>query len=545
MTVSTYLPGPAPSALSFDGSGDYVRVLRTVPGIGTEGGFELWFRTSSAATGGFIFSTDTNLRTYIHFTGADEITFSKGNPNVKIVGVTGLRDGQWHHAAMFWKNGTAYAYIDGALVGSASFLDTSDGGNLAVAAFRGTWDQFTQVDVDDVREWKVLRTAEQIQENMHRELVGNEPGLVGYWKFNEAGLNPVTANFVGKVAGSTVANPHIMKRSNHTSLVSPATFTTESSNRGYTDIAVLDGATGSQSVAVAGQYPLMLFSFDLIQLAIRERGVPLNTMTTAEAVAWLKANVRSFTASWWGYGSGPSGNNATLTLYNVTSGSYHAGISTTSATVAKVTHPNNNAASQYVDSNGFVHYLAYAPASNGTIASVINTDYVELHVEFVNTAIDSSPSGNNGTVFGASYTTDALELGFGIDTKTDWVSTDIVSAEDFNRIEGNTRVCREYLEKLQYTIPGLTLVLSRDQTYIDFLDGINRMETNIKTIKDNFLTPAEWGGTVTWGVGLGFTWNDMNRIEGNILMLMRYAERVANSVMRCGAWTSGMEMGAV
>src|SRR5690606_21250337 len=34
-----------------------------------------------------------------------------------------------------------------------------------------------------------------------------------------------------------------------------------------------------------------------------------------------------------------------------------------------------------IDSNGFVHFLAFADASNGTTASRIETDYVELEVE--------------------------------------------------------------------------------------------------------------------------------------------------------------------
>jgi hypothetical protein len=39
--------------------------------------------------------------------------------------------------------------------------------------------------LDEVRIWNVARTQEEIQVDMHRELGGNEPGLVGYWKFNE------------------------------------------------------------------------------------------------------------------------------------------------------------------------------------------------------------------------------------------------------------------------------------------------------------------------------------------------------------------------
>ncbi len=36
-----------------------------------------------------------------------------------------------------------------------------------------------------MRLWNVARTAEEIRESMNRHLIGNEPGLVGYWRFDE------------------------------------------------------------------------------------------------------------------------------------------------------------------------------------------------------------------------------------------------------------------------------------------------------------------------------------------------------------------------
>jgi lysophospholipase L1-like esterase len=39
--------------------------------------------------------------------------------------------------------------------------------------------------IDEVRIWNVARTREQIQNDMHWELSGSEPGLVAYYKFNE------------------------------------------------------------------------------------------------------------------------------------------------------------------------------------------------------------------------------------------------------------------------------------------------------------------------------------------------------------------------
>ena len=56
------------------------------------------------------------------------------------------------------------------------------------------WDdpksQLTYVgQIDEVRIWNIARTEEQIRADMNRQLKGDEPGLVGYWKFDEASNN--------------------------------------------------------------------------------------------------------------------------------------------------------------------------------------------------------------------------------------------------------------------------------------------------------------------------------------------------------------------
>ncbi len=52
-------------------------------------------------------------------------------------------------------------------------------------------------DIDDVRMWNVDRTAAELDDNKWNELVGNETGLAGYWKINEATgttIDDATAN---------------------------------------------------------------------------------------------------------------------------------------------------------------------------------------------------------------------------------------------------------------------------------------------------------------------------------------------------------------
>ncbi|MBC7721114.1 MAG: cadherin-like beta sandwich domain-containing protein, partial [Pedobacter sp.] len=50
--------------------------------------------------------------------------------------------------------------------------------NFASEAWKG--------DMDDVRLWNTQRTQSQVQTNMNNELVGNESGLVAYYKLNQA-----------------------------------------------------------------------------------------------------------------------------------------------------------------------------------------------------------------------------------------------------------------------------------------------------------------------------------------------------------------------
>jgi hypothetical protein len=51
-------------------------------------------------------------------------------------------------------------------------------------------------DFDELRVWNVARTATQIRDNYNRTLVGDESGLVGYWKFDDAPGSTMAADSV-------------------------------------------------------------------------------------------------------------------------------------------------------------------------------------------------------------------------------------------------------------------------------------------------------------------------------------------------------------
>jgi hypothetical protein len=124
-----------------------------------------------------------------------------------------------------------------------------------------------------------------------------------------------------------------------------------------------------------------LYSFDLIEHVLRNYGSSVFgvAVTTPERVAWLKLNVAKLIVNWHGYGSSPSGNKAYLGLWNASSSLYDGTLNHTNGTVTKITQTSSNM-SLRIDTNGFVHFIAYADASNGTTASTINTDFIELEV---------------------------------------------------------------------------------------------------------------------------------------------------------------------
>lgn len=142
-----------------------------------------------------------------------------------------------------------------------------------------------------------------------------------------------------------------------------------------------------------------------------------------------------------------------------------------------------------------------------------------------------------------TYTQNVGGTDYTIDVKTDWASADYLNFADFNRLETNTTVLRNYLLAISYAIPSLSIVTNRDETYIELLSGINRIESNVETVRTNFFTPIDYGGMETWIVGKGFDYADQNRLEDNVLKLFLTAGAVYESYLYCGTINCGYTRG--
>ena len=76
-------------------------------------------------------------------------------------------------------NGTLIASRDNVPFNASNFMSAG-----AVLFFNGP-QAYYPGELDELRIWNIARTSEEITEAMNRPLTGREPGLVGYWKFDD------------------------------------------------------------------------------------------------------------------------------------------------------------------------------------------------------------------------------------------------------------------------------------------------------------------------------------------------------------------------
>jgi hypothetical protein len=112
---------------------------------------------------------------------------------------TRLTNGVWQHVAATFSNGTVKLYLNGVRVRGATGVVTPINSTQPLAFGReGTFSRGTfDGRLDEVRIWKVARTATQITNWRRQSLTGTESGLVGYWRFDE-GEDQVARDATGR-----------------------------------------------------------------------------------------------------------------------------------------------------------------------------------------------------------------------------------------------------------------------------------------------------------------------------------------------------------
>lgn len=177
------------TALDLDGTDDYVSTNIDVnPGVYQTMTWEAWVypKRANYEEWQYLFSHDDNGwdRTIAILPNSSFWEVHTGNGHWEPVE---LDLNTWQHIAVvfddvndklyFYKNGIQNEYNGTTNYGS-SLRELNIGR-------RPEYSYFFQGKIEEARIWETIRTQQEIRENMHIPLIGNEPGLISYWQFNE------------------------------------------------------------------------------------------------------------------------------------------------------------------------------------------------------------------------------------------------------------------------------------------------------------------------------------------------------------------------
>jgi subtilisin-like proprotein convertase family protein len=190
---------PAKS-LDFDGTNDYVALPANMTASLTNFTFEAWVYWDGANNWQQIFDFGNSTSVYMQLTPSSGSNSSKpafaianGGGEQIINSSVSATLNQWQHYAVVLDDAanTGVLYLDGVQVGSNTAITITPAamGNLA-----NTWlgrsqffgsDPYFNGKMDDVRIWSIAKTSQQVQCEMDETLVGNEPGLVANYRFDQ------------------------------------------------------------------------------------------------------------------------------------------------------------------------------------------------------------------------------------------------------------------------------------------------------------------------------------------------------------------------
>ena len=181
-------------ALQLNGTDDYVAINgMNYSSVQTEVTVEAWVRTTNA--GSQVIASFDEAEYWSLTMNAGQVVWSVATDagNLSLTGGSTINDGGWHHVAAVYSGGIATIYIDGTADGSTG-LGTSFGSGANRSGFVGSdgLTDFFDGSVDEVRIWRVERTATEIAAGQFSQFSGLENNLALYYDFEDGTGTTVT-----------------------------------------------------------------------------------------------------------------------------------------------------------------------------------------------------------------------------------------------------------------------------------------------------------------------------------------------------------------
>lgn len=191
------IASPAGSCFYFDGVDDYVQIgNRPALDMDTRFTIEAWVfpvgpGSGGGGGGGIIVNKEGEYEIARFSDGSIQYALANANPGWNWINTGYIAPlFQWTHLAFAYNNGQIRLYANGELVytrnGSGSIGDVDPNQNDFRIGGRqnAASNQYFHGLIDEVRVWNQVRTVRQIDRHRTAMLMGNEPGIVGYWRMD-------------------------------------------------------------------------------------------------------------------------------------------------------------------------------------------------------------------------------------------------------------------------------------------------------------------------------------------------------------------------
>ena len=217
-------------------------------------------------------------------------------------------------------------------------------------------------------------TKAKSSENVIYQLIGKEEAEI-----------LITADFNGKVTGSVVENPNVIRFSTNSTFMAPLTGS-EPSQVHYDQAMTKDGVTLNVGNTKSDDMSQIQPNWNLVEIV--DRTIPelfetLGLTDESEKIEFMKKSVSSLRNSVDGVGTGLRRNRLTLKLYD-SSGLLEAeeSVNVTSQIQELVRETTDRTTIQNrISDSGFVSGLIYTEASDGVAVSQVSLDYTKLQIK--------------------------------------------------------------------------------------------------------------------------------------------------------------------
>ncbi len=195
-------------SMKFDGVDDYAETANNIPLYNRSFTIEFWAKNEITGIDNILLSHDKDqtLHRHLHmgYLASGQFRFGFWGDDLDTPTAYG-DEGEWHHWACVYDTISMLRtiYRDGIAVASDNPGGHYTGARkLNFGSYKDT--DYGKGQLDEVRVWDYARTATEVANNYQNIIGGNEPGLIGYWNFDDPQNGNLTRD--GKVGVGNHAN---------------------------------------------------------------------------------------------------------------------------------------------------------------------------------------------------------------------------------------------------------------------------------------------------------------------------------------------------